>query len=92
MIDEATGKIAICSSDEVHIYKPYGKKEDALKVEPEMHRPPVPIEVLTSLIVVFSVLLTRFEPRQRNINTFMGVGGRVVNRVLFSEALPDCGR
>lgn len=31
VIDEATGKIAVCSSEEVHIYKPYGKKEGALK-------------------------------------------------------------
>lgn len=31
VIDEATGKIAVCSSEEVHIYKPYGKEEGALK-------------------------------------------------------------
>lgn len=31
-IDEATGKIAVCSSKYVHIYKPYGKSEGALKV------------------------------------------------------------
>ena len=30
-IDETTGKIAISSSDEIHIYKPYGREEDVLK-------------------------------------------------------------
>ena len=36
VMDEVTGKIAICSSDEIHIYKPYGKKEGALKVIPDV--------------------------------------------------------
>ena len=31
-VDEATGKIAICSSKEVTIYKPYGREEGVLKV------------------------------------------------------------
>lgn len=48
VIDEATGKIAICSSERVHIFKPYGEKEDALKVKPEMYRPPASIEGLTT--------------------------------------------
>jgi len=30
-IDEATGKIAICSSQDITIYKPYGRNEGALK-------------------------------------------------------------
>ena len=31
-IDEETGKIATCSGVNIHIYKPYGQNEDALKV------------------------------------------------------------
>ena len=31
-IDEATGKIATCTSKEVMIYNPYGREEGALKV------------------------------------------------------------
>ena len=31
-IDEATGKIATCSFNEVTIYKPYGREEGVLKV------------------------------------------------------------
>lgn len=56
VIDEATGKIAVCSSEEVHIYKPYGKKEGALKVKSEMHHRLPSCEVLTKIIVVISVL------------------------------------
>jgi hypothetical protein len=38
-IDEATGKIAVSSSNEVTIYKPYGKEEGVLKVPLELHVP-----------------------------------------------------
>lgn len=31
-IDEASGKVATCTSNHVRIYKPYGQGEDALKV------------------------------------------------------------
>lgn len=31
-IDEATGKIAISSSQDIYIYRPYGRSEGALKV------------------------------------------------------------
>lgn len=31
-IDEASGKIAIASSHEVHVYRPYGKEDGLLKV------------------------------------------------------------
>jgi hypothetical protein len=30
--DEATGKIATCTSTEARVYKPFGSREDALKV------------------------------------------------------------
>lgn len=30
--DESTGKIATCTSTEVRVYKPFGSREDALKV------------------------------------------------------------
>ena len=32
VVDGNSGKIATCSSDEVYIYKPYGREEDMLKV------------------------------------------------------------
>ena len=92
MIDEATGKIAVCSSEEVHIYKPYGKKEGALKVEPEMHHRSLSFEVLTKLLVVISVLFAVSKSQQRYIDAIMGFGGRASDWVFFSEALPDCGR
>lgn len=31
-IDEATGKIAISNSQDIYIYRPYGREEGALKV------------------------------------------------------------
>lgn len=31
-VDEATGKMATSSSEDVYIYKPHGEKEGALKV------------------------------------------------------------
>ena len=92
MIDEATGKIAICSSEEVHIYKPYGKKEGALKARFGTHDSWPLREVLTKYVVVISVLFRGFKPRQRHVDTIMGVGGGAVDRVLFFEALQDCGR
>ena len=92
MIDEATGKIAVSSSEEVHIYKPYGKKEGALKVRLVTRNPWPSREVLTNNTVVISVLLAGSRPPQRYIDTLMGVGGRAFGRVHFSEALPDCER
>ena len=38
-IDESSGKIAACTSEEVIIYKPYGKEEGALKVSQPLYRP-----------------------------------------------------
>ena len=56
VIDEATGKIAICSLEEVHIFKPYGKKEGALKVRPETRDSRLSCEVLTTYSGHFSPL------------------------------------
>lgn len=58
MIDEATGKIAVTSSEEVHIYKPYGKKEGALKVRLGTRSSRLSCEILTNSTVVISVLFT----------------------------------
>ena len=33
-IDKWTGKIATCDSEEVYIYRPYGRNEGALRVNP----------------------------------------------------------
>ena len=92
MIDEATGKIAVSSSEEVHIYKPYGKKEGALKVRLAKRNPRPSCEVLTIYTVVISVLFTGSQPSQRYIDTIMGVGGRAFGWVHFVEALPNCER
>ena len=92
MIDEATGKIAVSSSEEVHIYKPYGKKEGALKVRLTTCNSRFTCEVLTNPTVVISVLFAGFQPSQRYIDTIMGVGGRAFGRVQFLEALPDSER
>ena len=89
-IDEATGKIAICSSKNVHIYKPYGKREGALKVELKTSCPDSSFLILTTSIVVITNLVTGPVSRQRNIDTIMGVGGRAVNWFLFSKTLRDC--
>lgn len=91
MIDEATGNIAVSSSEEVHIYKPYGKEEGDLKVETDTNHPTPSSVILTRLIVVISVLLTRSEPRQRRIDTIMGDGGRAIDWILVSKALSDRG-
>ncbi len=56
VIDEATGKIAICSLEEVYIFKPYGKKEGALKVRPETRDSRPSCEVLTIYSGHFSPL------------------------------------
>ena len=90
VIDEATGKIAVCSSKNVHIYKPYGKKEGALKVELKMTCPAPSFLILTTSIVVITNLVTGPESRQWNTDTIMGVGGRAVNWFLFSKTLRDC--
>lgn len=92
VIDEATGKIAVCSSEEVHIYKPYGKKEGALKVRSATCNSRPSCEVLTNSTVVISVFFTGSQPPQRYIDTIMGVGGRASGRIHFFEALPDSER
>ena len=92
VIDEATGKIAVCSSEEVHIYKPYGKKEGALKVGPEMHDRLPSREVLTKLIVGISVLFAGSKSQQWYIDTFMGLRRRASDWIFLSEIVPDCGR
>ncbi|KAL9138282.1 MAG: hypothetical protein Q9175_000508 [Cornicularia normoerica] len=49
VIDEATGNIAVSSSEEVHIYKPYGKEEGDLKwsFQSSLHVPSHDNDVLT---------------------------------------------
>lgn len=32
--DEASGKIATCTATQVRVYRPFGSREDALKVRP----------------------------------------------------------
>ena len=91
-IDEASGKIAICSSEEVHIYKPYGKKEGALKVRSLKRESRPSCKTLTNFEVVIPVIFKSSKPRQRHIDAIMGVGGRAIDRLLFSKALPDWGR
>ena len=92
VIDEATGKIAVCTSEEVHIYKPYGKKEGVLKVGSEKGDPRPLCMVLTGATVVSSVFSTGSQLRRWHIDTFVGVGRRAFNRFLFFEALSDGGR
>lgn len=38
-IDEASGKIAVCSGQAVYIYQPFGQTEDVLKVCGFVKRP-----------------------------------------------------
>ena len=90
-VDETSGKIAVCTTEEVHIYKPYGKKEGALKVRSEKSDSRPPFGVLTSITVVISVVFTDSKMRQRYVDSILGFGGGTFNRFQFSEALPDGG-
>lgn len=83
-IDEATGKIAVCTTEEVHVYKPYGKKEGALKVEIKKRDSIPACEILTAITVVFSVLFTGSKLRRWHIDAIMGVARRAIDRLLFS--------
>lgn len=88
-IDEVSGRIAACTSEEAFVYRPYGWKEDALKVA--QHPRELKVKLLTAPAVVTSMHATNSGRRARITNTVMGVFGGAPHRFFFAEAFSNRG-
>lgn len=70
VLDEISGKIAACSSSLVHVYKPYGRDEGALRVR-EVNRARGLAHCSLSMIVVPPMPPSHHEQRDHPY-TFVG--------------------
>lgn len=86
VLDDATGKIATCTNAIVHVYKPYGQDEGAVKVGGQRKRR-AHIHWLICCLVVTTLRSVPTGCRRYHQNTIVGPRRRATRRERVADAV-----